>query len=245
MRSGKFVSVVSATLNGKGNVLDLIDRINTTTKDIPHELIIVDDNSSDGTIAELERMEPTGCGLTVIVNEKRAGLPKSNLRELRYASGDLMPVVDSNLQHPPEKIPHIVREIENGSSGVITSRFVEERLVFKRNPLRSYATSAAITLCHTLLPPRRKYRDPISGYFAFDIGVKVSYDKIFELFEGRIAYKTLIPILTGNADKRFTEVPFYFWRRYWGESKIITENFLSRYISELNSYRVISRERVS
>ncbi len=175
MKSESFVSVVSATLNEKGNVLDLIDTINAATKDFPHELSIVNDNSS----------------------------------------------------------------------GEIMSRFVEGRLVIKRNPLRSYARLAAIALCQTLLTPTRKYRDPISGYFAFDRGVNAPYDKIFELFEGRIAYKTLIPILTGNADKKSTEVPFYFWRRYWGESKIITENFLSRYISELNSYRVIFRERVS
>ena len=123
------------------------------------------------------------------------------------------------------------------------SRFIEESLVFRRNPLRSYATSAAIALCHTLLPPTRRYKDPISGYFGFNREVKIPYDKILELFDGRIAYKTLIPILAGNADKKFTELPFHFERRSWGQSKIITENFFSRYLSELNSYRAIFREK--
>ncbi len=50
MKSTKFVSIVSATLNEKGNVLELVDRIQKATKDVPHELIIVDDNSSDGTL---------------------------------------------------------------------------------------------------------------------------------------------------------------------------------------------------
>lgn len=243
MKQEVFVSIVSATLNEKGNILNLIDRIQTSTKDIPHELIIVDDNSSDGTIDELERMEATDCGLTVIVNDKREGLLKSNLRGLRHASGNIMIVMDSDLQHPPEKIPYIVKEIENGSSGVIMSRFIEESLVVRRNPIRSYATSAAIALCHTLLPPTRKYKDPISGYFGFNREVKIPYDKILELFDGRIAYKTLIPILAGNADKKFTELPFHFERRSWGQSKIITENFFSRYLSELNSYRAILREK--
>jgi dolichol-phosphate mannosyltransferase len=245
MKSTNFVSIVSATLNEKGNVLELVDRIQKATKDVPHELIIVDDNSSDGTIDLLEKVEATDCGLSVIVNDRREGLLKSNLRGLRYASGDVMVVLDSDLQHPPESIPSMVKEIEDGYAGVIMSRFVEESAVSQRNPLRSYATSAAIALCHTLLPPTRKYKDPISGYFAFDRSVTVPYEKIFEIFDGRIAYKTLIPILAGNADKKFVELPFYFGKRNWGESKIVTENFLSRYLSELNLYRTILRENAS
>ena len=42
MKSESFVGLVSATLNEKGNVLDLIDTINAATKDFPHELSIVD-----------------------------------------------------------------------------------------------------------------------------------------------------------------------------------------------------------
>jgi dolichol-phosphate mannosyltransferase len=243
MRSINFVTIVTATLNEKGNVLELVERVQKATKDVPHELIIVDDNSIDGTIDLLKRLECTDCGLRVIINDKREGLLKSNLRGLREASGDVMIVLDSDLQHPPEKIPSILEEIENGSSGVIMSRFIEESLVFRRNPLRSYATSAAIALCHTLLPPTRRYKDPISGYFGFNREVKIPYDKILELFDGRIAYKTLIPILAGNADKKFTELPFHFGKRNWGQSKIITENFFSRYLSELNSYRAILREK--
>ena len=243
MRSINFVTIVTATLNEKGNVLELVERVQKATKDVPHELIIVDDNSIDGTIDLLKRLECTDCGLRVIINDKREGLLKSNLRGLREAAGDVMIVLDSDLQHPPEKIPSILEEIENGSSGVIMSRFIEESLVFRRNPLRSYATSAAIALCHTLLPPTRRYKDPISGYFGFNREVKIPYDKILELFDGRIAYKTLIPILAGNADKKFTELPFHFGKRNWGQSKIITENFFSRYLSELNSYRAILREK--
>ena len=243
MRSINFVTIVTATLNEKGNVLELVERVQKATKDVPHELIIVDDNSIDGTIDLLKRLECTDCGLRVIINDKREGLLKSNLRGLREASGDVMIVLDSDLQHPPEKIPSILEEIENGSPGVIMSRFTEESLVFRRNPLRSYATSAAIALCHTLLPPTRRYKDPISGYFGFNREVKIPYDKILELFDGRIAYKTLIPILAGNADKKFTELPFHFGKRNWGQSKIITENFFSRYLSELNSYRAILREK--
>ena len=243
MRSINFVTIVTATLNEKGNVLELVERVQKATKDVPHELIIVDDNSMDGTIDLLKKLECTDCGLRVIINEKREGLLKSNLRGLREAAGDVMIVLDSDLQHPPEKIPYIVKEIENGSPGVIMSRFTEESLVFRRNPLRSYATSAAIALCHTLLPPTRRYKDPISGYFGFNREVKIPYDKILELFDGRIAYKTLIPILTGNDDKKFTELPFHFGKRNWGQSKIITENFFSRYLSELNSYRAILREK--
>ncbi len=243
MRSIDFVTIVTATLNERGNVLELVERVQKATKDVPHELIIVDDNSVDGTIDLLKKLECTDCGLRVIINEKREGLLKSNLRGLREATGDVMIVLDSDLQHPPEKIPNILEEIENGSSGVIMSRFIEESLVFRRNPLRSYATSAAIALCHTLLPPTRRYKDPISGYFGFNREVKIPYDKILELFDGRIAYKTLIPILAGNADKKFTELPFHFVKRNWGQSKIVTENFFSRYLSELNSYRAILREK--
>lgn len=243
MKPTSFVSIVSATLNERGNVAEFVERIQRSTEGIPHELIIVDDNSTDGTVELLEKMESMDCGLDLIVNYEREGLLRSNLRGLRRASGDVLIVLDSDLQHPPEKIPFIVKEIERGYSGAIMSRFIEETAVSDRNPLRTYATSAAIALCHTLIPPSRRYRDPISGYFAFDRTIEIPYEKILEIFDGRIAYKTLIPILAGNADREFVELPFFFGRRNWGESKIVTENFLTRYIVELSRYRTILRER--
>ena len=50
MRSENFVSIVSAKLNKKGNVLEMVSRMQRAVKDIPHELIIVEDKSTDGTI---------------------------------------------------------------------------------------------------------------------------------------------------------------------------------------------------
>ncbi|MFG1446385.1 MAG: glycosyltransferase [Thermoplasmatales archaeon] len=243
MGSGISLSIVTATLNERGNILQLIERVHNALPNVPYEIVVVDDNSSDGTSELLEKISGRDSSLKVIINSRRNGLLSSNLKGLKESSGQIKVVMDADLQHPPELIPKMVSRIREGIDAVVMSRFVAGSSINKRNPYRTSATSMAISLCHLIVPQTRNFRDPISGFFAIGSKVVIPYERLFTSLGNRRGYKILIPIIANNVDRQFVEMPYYFDSRHWGESKIGRENLLiPRYITELSQYRSLFKE---
>ena len=148
MDSSLSLSIITATLNEWGNVSQFVDRVEKAVGKGPHEIIVVDDNSSDGTIELLEKISLSNPNVRIIVNSQREGLLRSNLRGLKESRGGIKIVMDADLQHPPEIIGNIVRRLEGGEDFAVMSRFVNGSQIYNRNPYREYATSLAISLCH-------------------------------------------------------------------------------------------------
>ncbi len=243
MDSQTDVSIVTATLNESGNLGKFIERIGKSMGNIQYEIVVVDDNSSDGTIELLEKVERDNPVVRPNVNRHREGLLVSNLKGLKNSRGSIKIVMDSDLQHPPEKIGEMVTAIGRGWDLVVMSRFVQGSMGDKRNAYRSAATSMAIALCHIIVPQTKRVRDPISGFFGVGNGVKIPYERLFRALGNRRGYKVLIPIIACNTDKKIAELPYFFGGRYWGESKIGKEGFLvPRYLSELGKYRSLFKE---
>ncbi len=246
MDSSLSLSIITATLNEWGNVSQFVDRVEKAVGKGPHEIIVVDDNSSDGTIELLEKISLSNPNVRIIVNSQREGLLRSNLRGLKESRGGIKIVMDADLQHPPEIIGNIVRRLEGGEDFAVMSRFVNGSQIYNRNPYREYATSLAISLCHWIVPQTRKFKDPISGFFAINSNIEIPYEKLYGLFGNQRGYKILVPIIANNVKKKIVELPYYFGNRYWGLSKIGTENLLiPRYLTELSQYHSLFKESVS
>lgn len=237
------VSVITATLNEGGNVIPFLERLEHSIKNLDYEIVVVDDNSTDGTIQLLERRQMENSYINIVVNSERKGLLFSNLEGLRVAKGEIKVILDADLQHPPEEIPRSIEKIREGYDGVVMSRFVDNAYQERRDNLRELITSLAIKLCHATLPQTRKYSDPVSGFFTLGKNMKVPYTALMEKFAKFRGYKTLIPILVENSDKKIVEIPYLFGKRNWGETKISTEGFLIfRYLRELYLYREVEKE---
>ncbi len=246
MDSSLSLSIITATLNEWGNVSQFVDRVEKAVGKRSHEIIVVDDNSSDGTIELLEKISLSNPNVRIIVNSQREGLLRSNLRGLKESRGGIKIVMDADLQHPPEIIGNIVRRLEGGEDFAVMSRFVNGSQIYNRNPYREYATSLAISLCHWIIPQTRKFKDPISGFFAINSNIEIPYEKLYGLFGNQRGYKILVPIIANNVKKKIVELPYYFGNRYWGLSKIGTENLLiPRYLTELSQYHSLFKESVS
>ena len=92
------ISVVTTTWNEAENIKELILRIRSTLKDIPHEVIVVDDNSTDGTLSIAKQFAD------VAVGKVREGQTKGLLYGMKYAKFPVIVTIDSDLENNPELI---------------------------------------------------------------------------------------------------------------------------------------------
>lgn len=121
------LSLVIPTYNEKENISFLIEKIQKEfkTNKIKGEIIIVDDNSPDGTGALLEKLKKKQKNLKVIHRQGKLGLSSAVLEGWKIAEGEILGVMDADLSHPPEKIKELFFEIEkNNFDFVIGSRYI-------------------------------------------------------------------------------------------------------------------------
>ncbi len=99
------ISVVTTTWNEKENIQELIHRINATLKDTLHEVIVVDDSSTDGTLEAAEQYAD------VAVGKQREGQTKGLLYGAKLAKFPVIVTIDSDLENPPELIPQLTEKL--------------------------------------------------------------------------------------------------------------------------------------
>jgi glycosyltransferase involved in cell wall biosynthesis len=99
------VSVVTTTWNERENIEELIRRIRGSLKDTPHEIIVVDDNSTDGTLNIAKRVADLAFG------KPREGQTKGLLYGANQAKFPLIVTIDSDLENTPELIPALLEKM--------------------------------------------------------------------------------------------------------------------------------------
>lgn len=113
----KKLSIVSACYNEVGNVEELVERITkvmSNEKDYEYEIIFADNDSTDGTQDKLRELASKDKRVKVILNNRNYGPMRSPKNALKHATGDVILLIVSDLQDPPEMIPSFLREWEQG-----------------------------------------------------------------------------------------------------------------------------------
>jgi dolichol-phosphate mannosyltransferase len=100
------ISMVTTTWNERENIQELIRRVRLTLQGVPHEIIVVDDSSSDGTL------EATKSIADVAVGKVREGQTKGLLFGAKLAKFPLIVTIDSDLENPPELIPALLEKMK-------------------------------------------------------------------------------------------------------------------------------------
>jgi dolichol-phosphate mannosyltransferase len=118
--SKQSISVVTTTWNEKEHIQTLIQRINSTLQDTPHEVIVIDDSSADGTLEIAKRYAD------VAVGKVREGQTKGLLYGAKLAKYPIIVTIDSDLENPPELIPDVVAKLRDVDV-VVASRRVLPR----------------------------------------------------------------------------------------------------------------------
>ncbi len=120
------ISFVIPTLNEHGNIVRLINKINAITKlnNFDNEIIVVDDNSDDGTINDIKILQKNQKNLLLIVRKDKKGIGSALRDGYNRAKGDIIISIDADLSHPPEKIPEFINKLYNGYDMVMSSRYI-------------------------------------------------------------------------------------------------------------------------
>jgi undecaprenyl-phosphate 4-deoxy-4-formamido-L-arabinose transferase len=112
-----FVSVVVTVFNEDATVDELYRRTVAALEQTPHpfELIFVDDGSSDGTFARLERLHAADDRVRVVRFKRNFGQHPAMHAGLARARGDVLVTMDGDLQNAPEDIPRLVDPVVDGT----------------------------------------------------------------------------------------------------------------------------------
>ena len=207
------ISIIIPTYNERDNIIPLVERIDHALSNYDYEIVFVDDNSGDGT-AETAMALSSKYPVKVVVRRNKRGLASAVVDGIQHATGQFLGVMDADLQHPPEVIPDLLREISDGIDIAIASRYVKGGGCQGWGVTRKILSKGAIVLAHLLLPSTRPVKDPMSGFFMFNRQV------VANAHLSPTGFKILLEILLEGKFQNIAEVPYTFRIRSGGESKL-------------------------
>eukprot|EP00123_Amoebidium_parasiticum_P001256 comp12299_c0_seq1/m.7141 comp12299_c0_seq1/g.7141 ORF comp12299_c0_seq1/g.7141 comp12299_c0_seq1/m.7141 type:complete len:329 (-) comp12299_c0_seq1:223-1209(-) len=210
------VSIIVPTYKEQPNIAPLCERVFAATRKagIEAEMIIVDDNSKDGSVETVTNLhENLGYDISIVVRKNEKGLSTAVLAGFDRASNDVMLVMDADLQHPPETVPDLLVPIFNGSATFsLGSRNVAGGGVSKDWGMARRVISHGATM---LALPLVSVSDPMSGFFAIH---KKSLQSAQDL--NPLGFKIALELMVKCENMTVVEVPFTFVSRTQGESKL-------------------------
>jgi len=209
----KTLSLIVPTYNENDNITPLVERAARALSGRKYEIVIVDDNSRDGT-AETASALSGKYPVRVIVRRTERGLASAVVHGFNNTTGDVIGVMDADLQHPPEVVAALADAIDSGADLAIGSRYVKGGGCEGWSFTRRVISKGAIFLSHLLLPRTRGIGDPMSGFFMLKRQVVAGADL------KPTGYKILLEVIMAGKHTRVVEVPFVFVAREKGESKL-------------------------
>ncbi len=220
------VSIVVPAYCEAPNLRSLTERVFAATRaaNLEAELIIVDDNSADGSIEIVEALA-AAFAIRIIVRTNERGLSSAVLRGFQEARGPILVVMDADLSHPPEAIPDLVSPIREGRADfVLGSRYVCGGQIDQDWSFFRHLNSRIATW---LARPLTAVRDPMSGFFCLP---RASLEKAAPL--NPIGYKIALELIVKTRSCRCLEVPISFADRAAGTSKLTAREQI-RYLRHL------------
>ena len=181
------------------------------TENYSYEIIIIDDDSNDGTPKAVDMIRDK-YNINLITRKNVRGLSSAVIEGFRQATGEIIVVMDADLSHPPEKIARLVEPILNNKAEfVIGSRFVKGGSALHFNIYRRLNAS----ISRLLARPFTRVKDPMAGFFAFPrVILKPDIDLNPQ------GFKIGLELIVKAAPKKIVEIPIKFQERLHGESKL-------------------------
>ena len=207
------LSVILPTYNERGNIAEILEKLEGLLQGVPHEFLVVDDNSPDETWALVQELQEAYPHLTLIRRIHRKGLSTAIVEGFLAARGKKLLVTDADLQHDLDKIPELLHRSQEADL-VIGTRYEGEGSVGDWDRKRVQISEAGTRLAQWFVP--RKVSDPLSGFFLID---REQFHRIAPQLTSN-GFKVLLEILIKHPNLSIQEVPCHFHTRQHGESKL-------------------------
>ena len=222
------VAVVVPTYNERDRLADLVATIFAAyaAEGIHGELVIVDDNSPDGTGALADELAAR-YRITAVHRAGKLGLGTAVVEGFAAATAPIVGVIDADLSHPPDLLPRMLAVMESQSADfVVGSRYIEGGGTRNWGLGRLWMSRLACLMARPLTP----VRDATSGFFL----VRRDLARAVRISAG--GFKICLELLVRARPSLIVEVPYVFVGRTAGESKMNLKEAMG-YLKQLRELR--------
>ena len=209
------IALTIPTLCEAGNLPLVLDRARGVLDPLnfDYEILIVDDDSCDGTaeiVSAYARQDPR---IRLLVRKGQRGLSGAILHGWENTDAAIIGVMDADLQHPPELLVELTDAIASGCDLVIGSRYTPGGRLGEWYAIRKLLSAAAVWATWPIQRVGLRAKDPMSGFFF------VRRDCLEGIAFQQSGFKLLLEILVRARISSVREIPFAFGQRYRGASK--------------------------
>lgn len=214
--AGPEIAIIVPTYNESENVAELVRRIEATLAGVVWEIIVVDDDSADGTADIVDGIARNDRRVRCIQRIGRRGLSTACIEGFLASSAPYLAVIDGDLQHDETLLSEMLAKLRSGNYDIVVgSRYIDGGGVGDWDETRAWLSRASTQLAKKALHVRLS--DPMSGFFAVRRDVLMGF--VREL--SGVGFKILLDIFaTSPKPLRFCELPYKFRSRHAGESKV-------------------------
>jgi dolichol-phosphate mannosyltransferase len=222
------VAIVVPTYNERDRLADLVSAIFAAyaAEGVGGELIIVDDNSPDGTGSLADELAARH-RITVVHRAGKLGLGTAVIEGFAAATAPIVGVIDADLSHPPEMLPRMLAVMQMTSADfVIGSRYINGGGTRNWGLGRLWMSRIACLMARGLTP----VRDATSGFFL----IRSALARNVRISAG--GFKICLELLVRGRPSSVIEVPYVFVGRTAGESKMNFKEAMG-YLKQLRALR--------
>jgi glycosyltransferase involved in cell wall biosynthesis len=210
------LSVIVPVYNERSTLEELVARVRAVDYGCALELVLVDDCSSDGSRALVEKLAATHPDVVAVLQERNRGKGAAVRRGFEVASGDVMIVQDADLEYDPQEIPRLVSLITRDIADVVFgSRFLStgpHRVLYYWHSVGNKLLTQLSNMLTNL-----NLSDMEVGYKAF----RREVIRGITLREDRFGFEPEITAKVARGRWRIYEVPISYYGRTYEEGKKI------------------------
>jgi len=213
---GPELSIIVPTFNERDNVEELVRRIDAALPGVAWEVVVVDDDSTDGTAHLVNELARKDRRVRCIHRIGRRGLSTACIEGFLSSPAPYFAVIDGDLQHDERVLAAMLDCLRGGEHDIVVgSRYVEGGGIGDWDARRAQLSRLSTVLAKKSLGV--VLSDPMSGFFA--MRREVLHEVVRDL--SGVGFKILLDIFaTSKRPLRFHEVPYEFRARKAGESKV-------------------------
>ena len=201
--------MIVPTYNEKANIAPMVVSLDRALGSLQWEVVFVDDGSPDGTAEEVRAIARVDRRVRLISRHNRRGLASAVVEGGLAAVGEIVAVMDGDLQHDESVLPELYRRVASGEADIASaSRFLED------HAREGLSSDQRLALSNRGISMANRFfglqlTDPLTGFFA------LRRDKL-EAAVPRLSglgFKILLDLITSMDKPRVSEVPFRFSQR--------------------------------